>query len=59
MPAPFAGLPLAKDIDDLDFADTAPMTIVRPAPEIAPLLALGTYLHAGAHAGYGLGRYSN
>lgn len=35
-----------------------PMTIVRPEPEIAPLLAMGAYLHAGAHAGYGLGRYS-
>jgi len=55
MPAPVDGLPLAKDFDDFDFADTAPMTIVRPAPEIAPLLALGTYLHVG----YGLGRYSN
>ena len=34
-----------------------PMTIVRPYPEVAPLLAMGTYLRAGAHAGYGLGRY--
>jgi hypothetical protein len=33
------------------------LTIVRPTPELEPILALGAYLHAGAHAAEGFGRF--